>query len=74
MGEQIKKISEKTLVPISMVITLFGGVAWLTNLYAENKSHGSEIREIKQMQTRYDEKLDRVIEKLNRIEGYLRRK
>lgn len=74
MSEQIRKISEKTLVPISLVITLFGFVVWLTNLYAENKSHGAEIKDIKTMQVHYDEKIDRVMEKLNRIEGFLRRK
>lgn len=69
--EKIIKISEHTLIPISMVIVLFGFVSWLTALHAETKSHGTDITEIKEYQKVYNEKLDRILEQLGNIQGQL---
>lgn len=70
--EQMKKISEQTLVPVSMVLILFGFISWLTTLYNETKANGSEISEIKSEQRIYNQKLDRIMEKLNVMEGVMR--
>ena len=71
--DKFKEISESTLLPISFVIILFGFVAWLTNLHANTTANGGDITEIKQSQIIYNDKLDQVLEKLNRIEGFLKR-
>ncbi len=42
-----KIINEKTLIPLSLVITLIGGVAWLTNLAGIEKANANEIQSLK---------------------------
>lgn len=43
----MKVISEKTGISVSLLITLAGGIYWLTTLYSQNESNAQEIREIK---------------------------
>lgn len=71
MSEKLKAITDKTLIPISMVLTIIGGVAWLTTLYNETKAHGTQINDLWKEQEQVSQKIDRVLEKLNRIEGKL---
>jgi hypothetical protein len=70
--EQIKKISETTLIPLSFVLVLFGFISWLTNLHGETMSNHNDVIEIKDTQKVYNQKLDRIMEKLNTMEGVLR--
>lgn len=67
--EQIRKISENTLIPLSLVLLALSAVA---NFYSESKLHGAAITEIKENQHDYSLKLDNIIAKLNRIEGFLK--
>ena len=39
----IKKISETTVIPISMVLILFGGVFWLTQIYVQGNANAAAI-------------------------------
>jgi hypothetical protein len=66
---RFKKITEDTLLPLSIVALLFGFVSWLTTLYNETREHTSQIVEIKIDQRLVSEKLDRILEKIGRIEG-----
>lgn len=43
-------LNEKTLVPISLVITIIGGVVWLTTLWFRTEAFASEISDIKSEQ------------------------
>lgn len=78
MEKQQDTISEKTLIPLSLVITIVGlvvgGIYWLTDIYAiasetrvKVKTNSMAIAEIKGK----FEKLDEVSERLSRIEGKL---
>ena len=67
----LRRLSEKTLIPISLAFALFGGVAWLTSLHAETKANGGDILEMKDQMKHDMRKLDIILEKLGRIEGYL---
>ena len=64
MGQQLKSITESTLVPISLVLCLLTGTAWLTSLYNETKAHAAAI------ETQAG-KIDQILEVLNRIQGKL---
>lgn len=43
----MKVISENTLIPISLVITILGGVVWLTTLWFRSEAHAEMIAEIR---------------------------
>jgi enamine deaminase RidA (YjgF/YER057c/UK114 family) len=63
-------VSEKTLIPVSLLTVVMGGVFWLSSMYAKTNANAEAIVEIKD-QTRQDrEHLDR---RLNRIEAKLDR-
>lgn len=75
--EAAKIISESTLLPISLVITLAGGIIWLSALWYREEVNAASITEIKQTMKddkqilredldRINEKLDYIIERLPR--------
>lgn len=72
--EKTKTISESTLVPISMLITLLLFSAWLTNVWADGQANKFNIQELKNQQKddvqyfrdqveKMNEKLDRILSK-----------
>lgn len=63
------KITEKTLIPISLVITLVGGVAWLSNLHFVSAQSAEAITKIEQKQDSYVQSLDQIKLKLIEIEA-----
>lgn len=71
MTQKLQALTQDTLIPISLVITLIGGVSWLTTLYNETKANAAAISDIYQEQKLYQDKIDRVLVKLSRIEGKL---
>ncbi|HEY8272159.1 MAG TPA: hypothetical protein VIG33_14815 [Pseudobdellovibrionaceae bacterium] len=46
----MKQITENTLIPISLVMTLLGGAAWLTAVWYDTKANAVSITEIKSEQ------------------------
>lgn len=62
------KITEKTLVPIGLVIILFGGVAWLTTLYVKAENTAEAVEKIQIKQDGYEKNISGVKESLARIE------
>jgi hypothetical protein len=77
MDAVFKKITENTLVPISLVITLIGGVMWLSALWWRESANAASILEIKQVIKddkailredlgRINQKLDHIIERMPR--------
>lgn len=75
METVVKKITESTLIPISLVITLFGGVMWLSALWFREEANAWAIAEVKQAMKddkailREDikiinDKLDKIMERL----------
>jgi len=70
-------ITQSTLLPISLVITLAGGIIWLSALWYREEVNAASITEIKQVIKddkailREDirlihEKLDRIMERISR--------
>ena len=71
MAEKMKSITESTLLPISMVITLSGGIAWLTTIYNITVTNEKAIERVESKQDRYNENLAIILNKLANIEGRL---
>lgn len=53
----LSKLSERTVVPLSFVIVLGGGVYWFTSLYALAHNNAAEITELKQENKQLQESL-----------------
>lgn len=74
--DKAMKITEKTLIPISLLTIIVGGVFWLTNIYFSTATNASEIKELKQQRKDdtilINEKLDKLIEDVSFIKGKLR--
>lgn len=78
MPPHVRSITERTVVPISLVVTFIGGVIWLSTLYAETKQNTAEVTEIKkEFRAAMNEVRTLnllVIERLARIEERLKSK
>lgn len=64
-------LDEKTLIPLGVVVVLFGGVAWLTALHAQASENTKKLDHIQQVI--YTELKD-MNQRLSQIEGSLKRK
>ena len=73
-----EKITEKTLIPISLLLVVMGGVFWLSSLYAKVGDHDEILnrilREQKTSQFGEDQFKAEVIDRLARIETKLETK
>lgn len=66
-------ISENTGVSISLVISLAGGMVWLSTLYYKTEAMAQTVSRIEQKQDQYNENQSDIIQRLSRIEGMLGR-
>lgn len=70
---EIKKITEQTLVPISLIIILFGGVFWITNIWSSVESLKKDFTEQRAhnaQETRdVNEKFDKIMNELYYLKG-----
>lgn len=64
----LQKFTENTLVPVSMVIALIGGIGWLTMVYANGVSNTEKVASLETKSEKVTEKLDDIIQRLIRIE------
>ena len=62
------RITEATLVPLSLVVALFGGSFWLSTMYAKVEAHESSLKIVEHKQDKFQEE---VIDRLARIETKL---
>ena len=66
------KITEKTLIPLSLVISIVGGVFWLTTMWADTQANALTIEKIEFKQEKFSravvDKLDDIKDRLARIE------
>lgn len=67
----MKKISEGTLVPLSLVLTIAGGAFWISSVYSMAATNSKEIQMLRDKQDQYYEEIQKVDERLSRIEGKL---
>jgi hypothetical protein len=71
------KITEGTLIPISLVIVIIGGVSWLTTIHAGERRNSESITEIKahakEFSDNVGEKIDILLERTARIEEQIKK-
>lgn len=74
----IKSVTEKTLIPLSLVITISGGVFWLTNIYSKQEANAQELIQLKNKfeskQERIDDLLSDILQRVTRIEEAVKRR
>lgn len=69
--DKLKKISEDTLIPLSFIVVLSGGVFWITSMYSEVKANTQSIQELKETNEAYIRTVQSIDSRLSRIEGKL---
>lgn len=42
-------LNEKTLVPVSLLIVIIGGIVWLTQIFTQSQANAIGIKELKQV-------------------------
>lgn len=73
----MSRLSEKTLLPISFCLVLGGGVAWLTQLYADVGMIKKKQEALESIQTDIaviKNSQENLSERVNRLADYLKRK
>lgn len=43
----MKAITEKTAIPISLIIVMIGGIVWLTSVYAKVEANTTELSRVR---------------------------
>lgn len=71
MSGTIGRITENTLIPLSLVGCIVGGTAWLTTMHGDIHSHTEVIQDIKAHQEVIAHTLEKINERLSKIEGKL---
>jgi len=73
----MRSISETTLIPISLVITIIGGVIWMTTLWARTENYGARITKVEVTQEMLTKQMTdsnlEIIKQLSKIEGKMER-
>jgi|GEM_PF-3849010 len=64
----MRKINETTLIPISLVVILVGGIVWLSQLYAKTDQNGIDIKDLKEAKEKQFDILQDIRERVIRIE------
>lgn len=73
-AEDINKVStitQNTVIPISLVVTIVSGIFWVSSLYYRVEAQGKEIDTNKQTISKIYEKMEIVNRRLYRMEGRL---
>lgn len=65
------KITENTLIPISLVVALVGLVVWISDIKSSAESSVDEIKMMKTDQRDYIKTLNQIDKRLANIEGKL---
>lgn len=64
-------LNEKTLIPLSLVVTFMGAIIWLTTVFAQVRTNGEKLREVKDNQRVYIDTVQQIDRRLSNIEGRL---
>ena len=74
----MSKITENTLLPLSLVSILIGGIFWLSTMYSKVEAHEDNLNKIQNQQTAFiasdNNFKEEVIDRLARIETKLESK
>lgn len=63
-------LSEGTLIPVSLLVVIVGGVFWLSSMYAQTNANAESVVEIKQQQK--DDRKE-IMDRLSLIDGKIDR-
>jgi hypothetical protein len=63
------KLTEQTLIPLSLVGSIIGGVVWLSVIYYKSEATAKDVDQLKQYQLEVIHKLSRIETKLELIES-----
>lgn len=88
IGMEIKSITEKTLIPIGLVITLAGFIFWISTIYLDGRYTRNEVNSIETrmdkvearqqasdtQQARFSEKLDYISKSLDELKQLIQDK
>jgi hypothetical protein len=66
-------ITDKTRVSVALVLTLLGGMFWLTTVYAEVRNSSNKIQELQTGQHRKEEQVLEILQRLAVIQEKLER-
>ena len=64
-------LNEKTLLPISLVVILLGGVFWLSTVFAQVRVNADRLKELREDQKLYLKTVQKIDRRLSNIEGGL---
>jgi len=71
------KITESTLLPISLVLSIVGGASWLTTIHAGEQKNAETISEMKTQAKEFSvsvgDKIDLLLERTARIEEQIKK-
>lgn len=74
-GKKPPVLDEQTLIPISFMAVLAGGIIWLTNIWTVSNANSQAISGLEQTVKARDndinKKFDHILEDLNYIKGTL---
>lgn len=70
--KQPNKITEGTLLPISMVILCMGAVVWITQVHSQTNQNTREILAIRHSQEEEVKALNQLVGDMSEIKGYLK--
>lgn len=62
MSDKVRKITEDTLIPISMLLIIVGFVSWLTTVHNETQANTLALKEIKDQQRQYNTDISTIRE------------
>ena len=68
------KLTEQTLIPVSLVGSILGGVIWLSVIYFKAEATAKDVDQLKQYQLEVIHKLSRIETKLELLEKYNKEK
>jgi hypothetical protein len=70
----MSKITENTLIPISVFAVVAGGIFWLSSLYIQTKANADSLDKIERKQDLYTETLNSIDRRLSVIEYEVKRR
>jgi hypothetical protein len=62
------KLTEQTLIPLSLVGSIVGGVVWLSVIYYKSEATAKDVDQLKSYQLEVIQRLSRIETKLEHLE------
>jgi hypothetical protein len=73
----MNKLTESTLLPLSLVLTIIGGATWMTKIYFTSEAAAAQVDKIERKYETFSDaviiKLESINDRLARIEERLKK-